>query len=255
MSSVRIATWNVNSIGARLPRLLDWLQTRAPDVAALQETKCADATFPYAELEELGYQAMHVGDGRWNGVAVVSKVGLTAVADGLPGLTEPRYASAECGGLRVTSVYVPNGRSIDDPQFPYKLGWLDTLRASLDGVAAQSPMAIMGDFNVARHDADVWDIGAFGGSTHVTAEERARLEGLIDWGLTDVRARPGKGDRPFTYWDYRAGMFHKDLGMRIDYVLTSSSVPVYDAYVDREARKGRLPSDHAPVIVDLDLAT
>ena len=251
---MRIATWNVNSIGARLPRLLDWLETREPDVAALQETKCADDAFPYAELEKLGYAAMHVGDGRWNGVAVLSRVGLEPAGRQLPGMTEARYATAECGGLTVTSVYVPNGRAVDDAQYPYKLEWLAALRSTLDDQDPAQPLAIMGDFNVARRDEDVFDIAAFAGSTHVTAPERAGLEALVEWGLTDVVARPGKNDRPFTYWDYRAGMFHKDLGMRIDYVLTSRGVTVADAYVDREARKGKLPSDHAPVVVDLELA-
>jgi len=250
---VRIATWNVNSIGARLPRLLDWLETRQPDAVALQETKCADATFPYAELEALGYQALHVGEGRWNGVAVLSKTTLTQVATELPGMSEARYASADCGGLRVVTVYVPNGRSIDDAQFPYKLEWLAALRRTLDDHDPAQPLVIMGDFNVARRDEDVFDIKAFAGSTHVTPEERAGLESLVEYGLVDVPARPGKNDRPFTYWDYRAGMFHKDLGMRIDYVLASPGLTITDAYVDREARKGKLPSDHAPVIVDLEL--
>ena len=250
---MRIATWNVNSVGARRPRLLDWLETREPDVAALQETKCADAAFPYAELTELGYSALHVGEGRWNGVAVVSRIGLEPVAEQLPGMTEARYASADCGGLRVTSVYVPNGRSVDDAQYPYKLEWLAALRTSLDAVPADQPMAVMGDFNVARTDDDVWDIRAFAGSTHVTQPERDGLEALIAAGLVDVSARPGKNDRPFTYWDYRAGRFHQDLGMRIDYVLASAAITITDAYVDREARKGKLPSDHAPVVVDLEL--
>ncbi len=250
---MRIATWNVNSVGARLPRLLDWLKTRSPDVVALQETKCADDGFPFAEVEALGYQVMHVGDGRWNGVAVLSRVGLEPVSAALPGMTEPRYASADCGGLRVTSVYVPNGRSLDDPQYPYKLEWFAALRASLDEVPAQTPMVIMGDFNVALADADVWDIGAFADSTHVSPAERDALESLIDTGLVDVVARPGKNDHPYTYWDYRAGRFHSDQGMRIDYVLASASVAISDAYVDREARKGKLPSDHAPIVVDLEL--
>ncbi len=250
---MRIATWNVNSIGARLPRLLDWLETRQPDAVALQETKCADSGFPYEPIRALGYEAMHVGEGRWNGVAVLSRVGLIPVADQLPGMTEARYASADCGGVRITSVYVPNGRSLEDAQYPYKLDWLGELRATLDAVGPTTPMAIMGDFNIARFDHDVWDIGAFGGSTHVTPDERGHLESMIDWGLVDVVARPGKNDRPYTYWDYRAGMFHKDLGMRIDYVLATPVLDVVDAYVDREARKGKLPSDHAPVVVDLEL--
>ena len=250
---MRIATWNVNSIGARLPRLLDWLETRTPDAVALQETKASDDGFPFAELSAIGYEAMHVGDGRWNGVAVLSRVGLEPAARGLPGQAEPRLASARCGGLLVTSVYVPNGRALDDPMYAYKLDWLATLRRTLDDADPADPMVIMGDFNVAPSDADVWDPAVFAGSTHVTPAERDAVRSLIDWGLTDVPARPGKGDHPFTYWDYRAGMFHKDQGMRIDLVLASRGVAVTDAYVDREARKGKLPSDHAPVIVDLEL--
>ena len=248
-----IATWNVNSVGARLPRLLGWLEQRSPDVVALQETKCADDAFPHAELKDLGYEAMHVGDGRWNGVAILSRVGLAPVARQLPGMSEPRYAVADCGGLRAVSVYVPNGRAVDDAQFPYKLEWLAALRASLEDYDPAAPLVIMGDFNVARTDADVWDIAAFAGSTHVTEPERAAFEALVDTGLTDVTARPGKNDRPFTYWDYRAGRFHQDLGMRIDYVLASPTLSLTDAYVDREARKGKLPSDHAPIVVDLEL--
>ena len=247
---MRIATWNVNSVGARLPRLLDWLATRQPDVAALQETKCSDATFPRAEIEAAGYEVMHVGDGRWNGVAILSRVGLVPVATALPGMTEPRYAVAECGGLRVTSVYVPNGRAVDDPQYPYKLEWFAALRASLEAVPATAPQVVMGDFNVARTDADVWDPALFAHSTHVTPAERSAMDALVAYGLTDVVARPGKNDRPYTYWDYRAGRFHSDQGMRIDYVLASAPVRVDDAYVDREARKGKLPSDHAPIVVN-----
>ena len=250
---MRIATWNVNSIGARLPRLLAWLEDCAPDVAALQETKCADSTFPYAEIQALGYEVAHSGDGRWNGVAVLSRVGLTDVSLTLEGHPEPRIASAQCGPLHVTSVYVPNGRTVDDPHYAYKLAWFSQLRARLEGFDPAQPLVVMGDFNVAMTDDDVWDIGAFAGSTHVTPAERAGMQALLDWGLVDVKARPGKGDRAFTFWDYRAGNFHKDLGMRIDYVLTTPTVQVEDAYVDREARKGKGPSDHAPVVVDLEL--
>jgi exodeoxyribonuclease-3 len=254
---MRIATWNVNSIGARLPRLLDWLEQTAPDVAALQETKCAEAAFPYDELHELGYSAMHVGEGRWNGVAIISTGTITPLSSALPNMTEARYARASCsseaGSLQVISVYVPNGRAIDDAQYPYKLEWLAALRKTLDGADPANPLMIMGDFNVALHDEDVWDIRSFAGSTHVTEPERAGVRALIDWGLTDVPARPGKNDRPFTYWDYRAGMFHKDMGMRIDYMLASRPVKILDAYVDREARKGKLPSDHAPIVADIEI--
>jgi exodeoxyribonuclease-3 len=170
-------------------------------------------------------------------------------------MTEPRYATAECAGLRVTSVYVPNGRALDDAQYPYKLEWFAALRQTLDDLDPAAPQVIMGDFNVARTDADVWNPALFVGSTHVTPAERAAMDALVDWGLTDVVARPGKNDRPYTYWDYRAGRFHQDQGMRIDYLLASAGVAVDDAYVDREARKGKLPSDHAPVVADVTLAT
>jgi len=250
---VRIATWNVNSVGARLPRLLEWLETRQPDVVALQETKCADDAFPHMPLMALGYEVVHSGDGRWNGVAVLSRVGLADESRELDGHPEPRLASALCGGLHVTSVYVPNGRSLDDPHYAYKLDWFRSLRSRLDGFSPDQPLVVMGDFNVALTDDDVWDASRFVGSTHVTPAERAAVQELLDWGLVDVVPRPGKNDRPFTYWDYRAGMFHKDLGMRIDYVLATPAVRVVDAFVDREARKGTGPSAHARWVVDVEL--
>jgi exodeoxyribonuclease-3 len=248
---VRLATWNVNSVGARLPRLLPWLEQVAPDVVALQETKTA--TFPVADVAALGYEVAHAGDGRWNGVAVLSRVGLEQVDLALEGHPEPRLASARCGPVHVTSVYVPNGRALDDPHYAYKLAWFASLRARLERFDPGRPLVVMGDFNVARTDADVYDPAAYVGSTHVTPAERAAMDALVDWGLVDVVPRPGKGTHPFTYWDYRAGMFHKDLGMRIDYVLATPSVVVRDAWVDREARKGTGASDHAPVVVDVDL--
>ncbi len=246
---MRIATWNVNSIGARLPRFLPWLAEVQPDVVAVQETKTA--TFPAAEVAALGYEVAHSGDGRWNGVAILSRVGLTEVSTSLEGHPEPRLVSAQCGPLHVTSVYVPNGRALDDPHYLYKLDWLATLRSRLEQFDPAQPLVVMGDFNVARTDDDVWDIARFVDSTHVTPAERAAMDALVAWGLVDVVPRPGKGDRPFTYWDYRAGMFHKDFGMRIDYVLATPAVVVRDAWVDRDARKGTGPSDHAPVVVDL----
>ena len=250
---MRLATWNVNSIGARLPRLLPWLEEIGPDVVALQETKCADAAFPHADLRALGYEAAHAGDGRWNGVAVLSRLGLSDVSLTLEGHPEPRLTSAQCGPLHVTSVYVPNGRALDDPHYAYKLAWLGALRQRLQDSDPAQPQVLMGDMNVALHDEDVWDIGTFRDSTHVTPAERAAVQALIDWGMVDVRARPGKGEYAFTYWDYRAGMMHKNLGMRIDYVLATPAVRVRDAWVDREARKGKGASDHAPIVVDVDL--
>lgn len=265
---MRVATWNVNSVKARTPRLLDWLQTASPDVVALQETKVADAAFPHDEVTALGYEVAHNGDGRWNGCALLSRVGLDDVElsfagqppfappseDTLlpdPGRVEARAVGATCGGVRVWSLYVPNGRTVDDPHYAYKLEWLAALREALAPQVAAGPCVVTGDFNIAPTDRDVWDIGRFVGATHVTPAERAALEAITDLGLVDAFPRPGKGDWPFTFWDYRAGMFHKDLGMRIDLVLASPSLAVEDAWVDREARKGTGPSDHAPVVVDL----
>jgi exodeoxyribonuclease-3 len=261
---VRVATWNVNSVGARLPRLVEWLELAAPDVLCVQETKVAADAFPAAAVAPLGYQVAHHGEGRWNGVAVLSRVGLEDVVRGLPGdpgfpdpgTLEARAVAATCGPVRVTSVYVPNGRTPEDPHYAYKLRWLAALGAAVaaDAVGAR-PFAVLGDFNVAPADADVWDPAAFVGSTHVTAAERAALAGLRATGLADVVPTIAKGPHPYTYWDYRAGAFHKGMGMRIDLVYGNPPFvsAVRAAVVDRDARKGKGPSDHAPVVVDLDL--
>jgi exodeoxyribonuclease-3 len=255
---MRFATWNVNSVKARLPRLLEWLDTTAPDVLCLQETKVAADGFPSAEVQELGYQTAAYGQGRWNGVAVLSRVGLADVRHGFagePGFPEPeaRAISALAGGIRFMSVYVPNGRTPDDPHYTYKLNWLAALRTALVADIEAGPLVVTGDFNVAPTDADVWDPAVFAGSTHVTPPERAALAEIRATGLEEVIGRPMKGDHPFTYWDYRAGMFHQNKGMRIDLVYATPDVTarVKDAVVDREARKGKLPSDHAPIVVDL----
>jgi exodeoxyribonuclease-3 len=266
---VRFATWNVNSVTARLPRLLEWLQDTAPDAVCLQETKVPDQAFPTAEVTQLGYDVATHGDGRWNGVALLSRVGLTDVVRGLrdePGFPSPeaRAIGATCGPLRLWSVYVPNGREPGHEHYAYKLEWLGALRATVEAELAElpagpggahPPYAVCGDFNVAPTDDDVWDPAAFVGSTHVTEPERTALAALREHGLVDVVPRPLKYDRPYTYWDYRAGMFHKNMGMRIDlvYATPTAADAVQDAYVDREARKGKGPSDHAPVVVDLAL--
>ncbi|HKT03422.1 MAG TPA: exodeoxyribonuclease III [Rugosimonospora sp.] len=253
---MRLATWNVNSVGARLPRLLDWLAQAAPDVLCLQETKTAE--FPVAEVGKLGYEAAVYGLNQWNGVALLSRVGLADVSTGFPGEPgfpdpEARAVGATCHGVRVWSVYVPNGRTPDSPHYGYKLNWLAALRVALGAeLAARPDLAVCGDFNIAPTDSDVWDPAAFVGSTHVTPPEREALAALRDLGLLDIVPQPMKGPNPFTYWDYRAGMFHKDMGMRIDLVLATAGLAgrVGGAYIDREARKGKLPSDHAPVVVD-----
>ncbi|GAA2647204.1 exodeoxyribonuclease III [Paractinoplanes durhamensis] len=256
---MRFATWNVNSVKARLPRLLAWLDATKPDVLCLQETKVAADGFPSAEVAELGYETAAYGQGRWNGVALLSRIGLADIRNGFPGEPgypdpEARAISATAGGIRFTSVYVPNGRTPDDPHYQYKLAWLAALRPVLAAEVAAGPAVVAGDFNVAPTDDDVWDPAVFVDSTHVTPAERAALAAIRDIGLTDIVARPMKGDHPFTYWDYRAGMFHKNLGMRIDLVLATPPVAgrVTDAVVDREARKGKGPSDHAPIVVDID---
>jgi exodeoxyribonuclease-3 len=256
--SLRLATWNVNSLPARMPRVLEWLELVQPDVLCLQETKVADASFPHQELEHAGYASVADGDGRYNGVAILSRVGIDHVSRSFPGAPgfpdlERRTIAATCAGLRVWSVYVPNGRALDSPHLAYKLAWLEALRGAVgEELAAGVPLALCGDFNVAPTDEDVWDPLAFIDSTHVSPPEREALQRLLDLGLTDLKPRALKG-APFTYWDYRAGMFHKGCGMRIDLVLLAASLTgrVTDTYIDRDARKGTKPSDHAPVVVDL----
>ncbi|GCD33814.1 exodeoxyribonuclease III [Streptomyces chrestomyceticus JCM 4735] len=259
---MRIATWNVNSITARLPRLLAWLENTGTDVLCVQETKCSAEQFPYDQLRELGYEAAVNATGRWNGVALLSKVGLEDVTTGLTGgpdyegVQEPRAVSATCGPARVWSVYVPNGREIDHAHFAYKLQWFEALKAAVaEDAAGPRPFAVLGDFNVAPTDDDVWDTTVFEGMTHVTPAERAALAALREAGLSDVVPRPLKYDKPFTYWDYRQLCFPKNKGMRIDLVYGNEpfAKAVSDAYVDREERKGKGASDHAPVVVDLEV--
>jgi exodeoxyribonuclease-3 len=262
---VRVATWNVNSVRQRMPRLLAWLDQRRPDVVCLQETKLADDAFRALLGDELagrGYEAALHGEARWNGVAILSRAGLADVAAGFtgePGFPAPeaRAVTATCGGIRVQSVYVPNGRTPDSDHYRYKLAWLAALRDALAApLAAGGGVLVCGDMNIAPADADVFDPAAYVGQTHVTPPERAALASLESAGLHDVVRDRWPDKRIFTYWDYRAGMFHQDLGMRIDLVLASDQVAgrVRAAWVDREARKGTGPSDHAPVIVDLDEA-
>ncbi len=265
---VRIATWNVNSLTARLPRLMDWLAVADPDVVVLQETKLAQDAFPTEALAGVGYASVHRGQGRWNGVALLSRVGLGDVETDIPGVAgypadgdppEARYVAATCGGVRVAGVYVPNGRTPQDPHYEYKLDWLGALAGHVAADAAGArPFAVLGDFNVAPHDDDVWDMAQFAQSTHVTPRERQALADLQALGLTDIVPTIAKGPHPYTFWDYRGGAFHKAMGMRIDLVLGNASFvdSVRAAVVDRDARKPGVrgtpaPSDHAPVIVDL----
>ncbi|HTW41224.1 MAG TPA: exodeoxyribonuclease III [Solirubrobacteraceae bacterium] len=286
---MRVATWNVNSAKQRLPRLLAWLDERRPDVVCLQETKLADDAFDALLGEQLsarGYLVARHGEVQWNGVAILSRAGLEQVQVGLPGAPgfpdqEARALAASCGGIRVHCVYVPNGREVGSEHYRYKLAWLAALREQLapevaawpararasppdggtpspdDGTpSANGAVIVCGDMNIAPSDADVFDPAAYAGHTHVTAPERQALANIEALGLHDVVRERWPKERVFSYWDYRAGMFHQDLGMRIDLTLASAPVVarVRAAWVDRQARKGSGPSDHAPVIVDLDQA-
>ncbi len=256
---MRLVTWNVNSLKARLERVEEWLITGQPDVVCLQETKLADTAFPAMAFSALGYESAHHGEGRWNGVAILSRVGLDDVVsgfgDGDPADPEARLITATCGGVRVMSVYVPNGRTLDDDHYRYKLAWLERLLAHLDVTADRSmPIAVCGDFNIAPADRDVADPASLIGATHASGPERDALTKLLDWGLTDVFRDAYPNDEGlFSWWDYRSGNFHKGIGMRIDLILGSPGLAdrVRWALIDRNARKGTRPSDHAPVVVEL----
>ncbi|MEM7340699.1 MAG: exodeoxyribonuclease III [Actinomycetota bacterium] len=255
-----MATWNVNSLKARLPRVEEWLTQTAPDVVCLQETKLSDGAFPALAFEALGYQTVHHGQGQWNGVAICSRVGIDDVqagfAEGIEPDTDARLVSATCGGVRVHSVYVPNGREVDHDHYHYKLSWLARLRAHLEATCTPADDVIVaGDWNIIPADIDVWDPKEFVGHTHVTPAERDALASVVDWGLFDTfRTRYGDAAGLFSYYDYTAGRFHKRQGMRIDYLLATESLAAASTLdlVDRNARKGTKPSDHAPVLAGYD---
>jgi len=258
---MRIASWNVNSLNARMPRVQEWLQRLSPDVVCMQETKLADDAFPHDEFATLGYESAHHGEGRWNGVAILSRVGLDDVTvdfdDGADKYEEARAIWATCGGVRLASLYIPNGREVGHEHYRYKLEWLGRLRAHLDANhKASEPLALLGDFNIAPEDCDVWDRKAFEGATHVTDEERAALAAVKAWGLTDTFTHVYPDvEGLFTYYDYTAGRFHKRQGIRIDLILATTSLigTVSTALVDRNGRKavdGNKPSDHVPIYAD-----
>lgn len=263
---MRIATWNVNSMKARMPRLLAWLEQRKPDVLLVQETKCADDGWPALLLEERGYESAHLGNGRWNGVGVLSRVGLDDLTYGLPdqpafdGVVEPRALGATCGGVRLWSLYVPNGRSVGSTHYDYKLDFFAALHAQAQRELADgsTPFGLLGDLNVAPRDEDVWDIEAFDGHTHVSEAERAAVRSLQELGLTDLMPRASaKADDarpPYTFWEMRMLGYQKGRGMRIDLALAGAALAARasDVWVDRDARKGEGPSDHAPLVLDLD---
>jgi exodeoxyribonuclease III len=257
---VLIATWNVNSLNARMPRVEEWLHAVRPDVLCLQETKMSDAQFPAMDFQRLGYDSVHHGQGRWNGVAILSRVGMEDPVYGFEDGADPdpdaRIVWARCGGVQVCSVYVPNGRTLEDDHYRYKLEWLARLRAVLD--ARHDPaeqLVILGDWNVTPEDRDVWDPAAFVGSTHVSAPERDAIASLRSWGLVDTLRERYPEPGIYSYWDYRKGDFHQRRGMRIDYLLSTRPLAERCSVdlVDRNARKGSKPSDHAPVLAVFDL--
>lgn len=262
---MRLATWNVNSIRARVERVVDWLVRQDVDVLALQETKCRDGQFPVLPFQQAGYEVAHHGTSQWNGVAVASRVGIGEVEVGFPGMpswgdpavAEARALRAECAGVQVWSLYVPNGRALDDPHLGYKLAWLQRLReAGAEWLEKdpQAQVALAGDWNIAPLDEDVWDMRRFAGNTHVSPAERAAFEAVVEAGFADVMRPHAPGPGVYTYWDYTQLRFARREGMRIDLVLASPALAarVRTAAVDREERKGRGASDHAPVVVDLD---
>ena len=259
---MRIATWNVNSIRSRIDRVEALLQRHEIDVLALQETKARQDQIPLMGLQSLGYDVAAAGYNQWNGVAVISRVGIEDVTVGFPGMpewgepeavAEARAIGASCGGVRIWSLYVPNGRKVDDPHYVYKLDWLARLREAASDWR-EAPVALVGDWNIAPQDDDVYDMAAFAKDTHVTPPERAAFRAFLDDGWTDVVRPHAPGPDVFTYWDYYRQRFERNRGMRIDFVLGSPSFAqrVTGASIDRDERAGTGASDHAPVIVDLD---
>jgi exodeoxyribonuclease III len=258
---MRLVTWNVNSLKARMPRVLELLTEHAPDVVCLQETKVAADAFPHAELAAVGYRAVDASEGRWNGVAllvpaeseVLDPVG---ALDGSPVPEEARWIEGSVDGVRVVSVYVPNGREVTNEWYPRKLDYMAAMRDRLAVLVAAGPTVVAGDFNVAPADVDVWDLAAFPeGSTHVTPAEREALQAMLEVGLVDAQRVVEPDAQAFTWWDYRGGAFHKGHGLRIDLALVSRDLRVERVEVDRVLRRnnaaGDKPSDHAPVIVEL----
>lgn len=264
--SLKLATWNVNSIRARCERVLAWLERSEVDVLAMQETKCTDAQFPQEAFEAAGWEVAHHGLNQWNGVAIASRAGLSEVEIGFPGMpgfakdpeaeqgAEARAIAATCGGIRVYSLYVPNGRELTDRHYTYKLDWLAALRDAGQSMLdddQHAQIALVGDWNVAPLDMDVWDMEFFAGKTHVSAPEREAFAAFADAGFAEVTRAYTPGPGVYTYWDYTQLRFPKKQGMRIDFQLCSPALAarVDGAFIDREERKGKGASDHAPVVV------
>ncbi len=253
---MKVATWNVNSLTARWPRVHEWLVDHKPDVLLIQETKQTDEKFPFDALAELGYESAHYGQGRWNGVAILSSIGLSDVTRGFgDGDPEARIIGATCGSLRAYSCYVPNGRALEDDHYQYKLRWLASLGSHLANRDHAGHVVVGGDFNVAPADLDVYDPSLFAGMTHVSEPERDAIRALEASGLVDVTRRLHPDVPMYSWWDYRNGAFHRGWGLRIDLLLVDEALAALatTSYVDRDARKGVKPSDHAPVVGEFSL--
>jgi exodeoxyribonuclease-3 len=259
MTAMRLATWNVNSLGARQARVESWIDAFRPDVLCMQETKLSDDAFPSLGFAALGYESFHHGQGQWNGVAILSRVGLddpqVGFADGGDADPDARICWATCGGVRIASCYVPNGRGLEHEHYQYKLQWMRRLRAHIDQACDPAGAVMLaGDFNIAPDDRDVWDPSKFVTETHTSPPERESVARLIEWGLVDVFRAHHDEAGLYSWWDYRGGNFHKRMGLRIDLMLATKSLAARSrrALIDRNARKGESPSDHAPVVVDFD---
>ena len=251
---MRIATWNVNSMNARFPRVEQFLQTRDVDVILLQETKQRDQKFPFDALREMGYESAHFGLSQWNGVAILSRVGLQDVVQGFgEPEEEARVIAATCGGVRVYSCYIPNGRALDNPHYEYKLRWLESLHGRLGTYDPAMPLVVGGDFNVTPTDFDCYDPSAFIGATHVSEPEREALRRIESLGLVDITRQLNPDEPCYSWWAYRNGSFRRGWGLRIDLMYCSSSVvaTATASWFFRCARMGENPQDHAPALLDL----
>lgn len=255
-----IATWNVNSLRVRLPQLRDWLTGSdgdTPDVIALQETKLPDEDFPVAEIQALGYHVAYAGQRTYNGVAVLSRDPIEVLATDIPGFDDPqrRVLATRTRGLTIIELYVPNGQSVDSDKYRYKLDWLTALQRWLvDLKPAQSPLVVLGDFNIAPEDRDVHDPAAWAGKVLVSDAERHALQALLTLGLIDVFRKFDQPDRSFSWWDYRAAGFRRNLGLRIDLILASHLLAdqCTKSWIDKEPRRAERPSDHTPVLAQFE---
>lgn len=251
----KIATWNVNSLNVRLPQVLDWLRDRQPDILTLQETKVTDPDFPTLDIAEAGYQSAFAGQKTYNGVAILSRLPAGGIVTDIPGTTDPqrRVLGATIGDVRVLNLYVPNGQAVGSDKFAYKLAWLDRLAAWLETeLAHHSQLVVLGDFNIAPDDRDVHDPEAWAGQVLCSESERAAFQRLLDLGLADTFRLFPQEDHAFSWWDYRAAAFRRNLGLRIDHILASPALAAActTCLVDKAPRRLERPSDHAPVIAE-----